>query len=118
MNGLWNGLSLALQLYPRIVSNSFYAHSKTFLFGRTGIGYAPGSHLEGARGQSGRGPPSSFAMYLGPLQRLGTIFSLNFPNFWDYFGQKVVSEIRKCWYRRAPTFLHVCSLNILNLGDN
>ena len=31
---LWNGLSL----YPRILSNSFYAHLKTFLFSRTGIG--------------------------------------------------------------------------------
>jgi len=38
---LWNGLSLALRLFPGIVSNSFYAHLKTFLFGRTGIGSAP-----------------------------------------------------------------------------
>src|SRR6218665_601866 len=38
---LWNGLSLALQLFPRIVSNSFYAHLKTFLFSHTGIGSAP-----------------------------------------------------------------------------
>ena len=38
---LWNGLSMALQLFHRIVSNSFYAHLKTFLFGRTGLGSAP-----------------------------------------------------------------------------
>src|SRR6218665_1535090 len=38
---LWNGLSLALRLFPRIVSNSFYAHLKTVLFGRTEIGNAP-----------------------------------------------------------------------------
>src|SRR6218665_3148136 len=38
---LWNGLSLALRLFTRIASNSFYAHLKTFLFGRTGIGSAP-----------------------------------------------------------------------------
>src|SRR6218665_983727 len=38
---LWNVLSLALRLFPRIVSNSFYTHLKTFLFGRTGIGSAP-----------------------------------------------------------------------------
>src|SRR6218665_3412394 len=31
---LWSGVSLALRLFPRIVSNSFYAHLKTFLFGR------------------------------------------------------------------------------------
>src|SRR6218665_3245559 len=37
---LWYGLSLALRLYPRILSNSFYAHLKTFLFSRTGIGSA------------------------------------------------------------------------------
>src|SRR6218665_3272704 len=34
---LWNGLSLAPRLFPRIVSNSFYAHLKTFLFARAGI---------------------------------------------------------------------------------
>src|SRR6218665_3525442 len=33
---LWNGLSLALRLFPRIVSNSFYAHLKTFILGLTG----------------------------------------------------------------------------------
>src|SRR6218665_730033 len=38
---LWNGLSLVLRLLPRIVANFFYAHLKTFLFGRTGIGSAP-----------------------------------------------------------------------------
>jgi len=38
---LWNGLSVALLLLPGIVSNTFYAHLKTFLFGHTGIGSAP-----------------------------------------------------------------------------
>src|SRR6218665_3554653 len=38
---LWNGLSLALRLFPRIVSNSFYAYLKTFLFGRPEIISAP-----------------------------------------------------------------------------
>jgi len=36
---LWNGLSLTLLLFPRIVS--FYTHVKPFLFGLTGIGSAP-----------------------------------------------------------------------------
>src|SRR6218665_2486577 len=38
---LWNGLYLWHRLFPRVVSNSFYAHLKTFLFGRAGIGSAP-----------------------------------------------------------------------------
>jgi len=38
---LWYGLFLALRLFPRIVSNSFYAHLKTFLFVRTGIVSSP-----------------------------------------------------------------------------
>ena len=38
---LWNGLSLTLRLFPRVVSNSFYANLKTVLFGRTEIGSAP-----------------------------------------------------------------------------
>src|SRR6218665_3609976 len=37
----WNMLSFSLRLFPRILSNSFYAHLKAFLFNRTGIGGAP-----------------------------------------------------------------------------
>ena len=45
---LWNGLSLALRLFPRIVSNSFYAHLKTFILGLTGTKALLSSRLEGA----------------------------------------------------------------------
>src|SRR6218665_2746809 len=45
---LWNGLSLALRLFPGIVSNSFYAHLKTFLFGVLESGALLSSRLEGA----------------------------------------------------------------------
>src|SRR6218665_514880 len=38
---LWNWLSLALRLIHRILSNSFYAYLKTFLFSRTTIWSAP-----------------------------------------------------------------------------
>src|SRR6218665_3058023 len=41
--------------------------------------------------KSGHGPPSSFAMDFGSLQRRNNIFSLHFPNFCDYFVKKVVS---------------------------
>src|SRR6218665_2579698 len=40
-------------------------------------------------------PPSSFAMDFGPPAKK-TNFSINFPNFCDYFVKKVVFEIRKC----------------------
>src|SRR6218665_1585356 len=39
---------------------------------------------------------SRFGMDLGSTPEKETIFSLNVPNFGDYFVEKVVSEIRKC----------------------
>ena len=36
----WNGLPLALRLFPRIPSQAFYTQLKTALFGRTGVGSA------------------------------------------------------------------------------
>jgi len=45
---LWNGLSLALRLYPRILPNSFYAHLKTLLLAILKLGALLSRHLEGA----------------------------------------------------------------------
>src|SRR6218665_403532 len=54
-----------------------------------------GSKIQG--GQSGHGPHPVLPWNLAPPSSEGNkIFSLNFPNFCDYFVKKVVSEIRKC----------------------
>src|SRR6218665_1356382 len=45
---LWNGLSLALRLFPRIVSNSFYAHLKLSFLAILESGALMSSRLQGA----------------------------------------------------------------------